>query len=144
MEARFRKGRDALRSHGTRMFPFLVLLPSQSQTLPKSTTMAKLGGKRLRQDVDGELLVTPEEASDVMEEARAEVALRDPDHLYVPGRVLMVFEKGEGAGFGCVVGDGAATMMRHIEMDRSMVMEHLCESYRASLKGVLGYTHEKV
>ena len=92
---------------------------------------------------DGKLLMSPLEASDVMEDARAAVALRDPEHLFVPGRVLMMYEKGgDGAGgdFGCVEGDGAATMMRHIEMDRSMVTEHLCDSYKHNLKSVLGYT----
>jgi hypothetical protein len=43
-------------------------------------------------DKDGSMLMTVEELRDTMEAAFEKVELRDPDHLYVPGRVIHLYD----------------------------------------------------
>jgi phosphoglycolate phosphatase-like HAD superfamily hydrolase len=48
--------------------------------------------RMLTVDKDGTMLMTVEEVRDTMEAAFEKVELRDPDHLYVPGRVIHLYD----------------------------------------------------
>jgi hypothetical protein len=106
------------------------------------------------------MIMTAEEVRTAMEDAFAKVELRDPDHLYVPGRVVHMYdlwnkqdsEKAknsakEGADQVAVaevrpverlyIGDGASNLLRYIEMDSRMMTDHLAPGYRSSIKTLL-------
>jgi hypothetical protein len=48
---------------------------------------------KLREGAGGDMLMTTEEGFDALRKAQADVAVDDPDHLYVPGRVLLMYGK---------------------------------------------------
>jgi hypothetical protein len=48
--------------------------------------------RMLTVDKDGEMLMTVDEVRDTMEAAFEKVELRDPDHLYVPGQVIHLYD----------------------------------------------------
>ena len=48
--------------------------------------------KKLSMGSKGDMLMTADEVRDAMEAAHYKVELRHPDHLYVPGRVLLMYE----------------------------------------------------
>jgi len=48
--------------------------------------------KKIAQGHDGELIMTPQEMRQGWEEASELVGLRDPNHLYVPGRVIHMYD----------------------------------------------------
>jgi hypothetical protein len=114
---------------------------------------------------DGEMIMTTDEAWEGLGRAFADVELDDPDHLYVPGRVIHMYdlwgkkeygrveEKNETPGTGDVrvegapdeirtaerlyVGDGTSEELRHIEMDSRLLSDHLPTMYRSSIKALL-------
>jgi hypothetical protein len=103
--------------------------------------------KKLSQGTGGDLLMTPEETHVAMRKAYSDVELRNPDHLYIPGRVILAFnpwlteDKDDAAETGgsflskvsggfsvsatrskrmpykCTVVDGTATALRNFEID---------------------------
>ena len=99
-------------------------------------------------DNDNDLLMTLEEVQTAMERARDCVELRNPDHLYVPGCVLVMFERwGSTSGVSnvtsseparnwqFVVTDGSAAILRCLEVDAiRMLTDHGTDSYAGSLQ----------
>jgi hypothetical protein len=103
--------------------------------------------KKLSQGAGGDLLMTPEEMHVAIRKAHSDVELRDPDHLYIPGRVILAFnpwiteEKDDDTDYGgsflstsasgglsvsaaskprpyeCTMVDGAAAGLRNFEID---------------------------
>lgn len=99
-------------------------------------------------------IVTAKGLTELEEDALETVELRDPDHLYVPGRVLFMF-KNHTEAFArsaardspeedislekdFVVSDGTNKALRMIEMDKNMITDHyLRTSYRNSVDDLL-------
>jgi hypothetical protein len=102
-----------------------------------------------------------------MDKAYEAVELRDPDHLYVPGKVIHMYDlwsKDEAAEVDAkldevareanatlaeealeeirsaeriYVADGASNLLRYIEIDARMLTDHLSPAYRSSIKALL-------
>jgi hypothetical protein len=115
--------------------------------------------KKISQGIGGALLMTPEETHVAIGKAHSHVELRNPDHLYIPGRVILAFnpwiteEKDDGTDFGgsflstasvsfsvsaaskakpyeCTMVDGTAAALRNFEIDGArMFTDHLTSSY---------------
>ena len=81
-------------------------------------------------------------------EARDKVAMRDPDHLYVPGKLLLLESTGSAnpqqgrqhpstvgsRRYSCVVTDGTTPSLRVIEMNGyQMLGDHTTASYMAAI-----------
>ena len=96
-----------------------------------------------------DLLMTLEEVQITMEKAHHCIELRNPDHLYVPGRVLVMFEKWGSSNKGIaddmsldpegkwhyVETNGSASMLRFLEIDAfRMLTDHGTASYSISLQ----------
>ena len=100
--------------------------------------------RKLTSDVvrDEDLLMTLGEVQTAMEKAHHCIELRNPDHLYVPGRVLVMFEKwGDEASLDSVgkwhfvATDGSAAMLRFLEIDAlRMLTDHGTATYSKSLQ----------
>lgn len=114
---------------------------------------------------DGAMLMTADEISEGLDEAISKVDLYDPDHLYVPGRVIQMYDLWSKEGYGaqrsaedtstetgslpqlfdtllrpaervCVT-DGASNVLRAIEVEGRMLSDHMAPSYRSSLQALL-------
>lgn len=86
---------------------------------------------------DGDMLMTADEYKVALDEAIDSVELKDPNHLYVPGRVLHLYDLWSKNGYGVVneetgvanvrtaervrIADGSSKRLRHLEMDASMI-----------------------
>jgi len=114
-----------------------------------------------------EMLMTTDEFRDAVRNAIEKVELRDPDHLYVPGRVMLMYDlwskrgydekrdekkekKVEGGDEGegeeeveartaerLQVTDGTSNILRCIEVDDRMITDHLSPGYRSSIRSLL-------
>lgn len=49
--------------------------------------------QKLKQGTGGEMLIEPEEAFKILEDAQKTVDLDDPNHLYVGGKVILMFDR---------------------------------------------------
>ncbi|KAL3938942.1 MAG: hypothetical protein SGBAC_006247 [Bacillariaceae sp.] len=56
-----------------------------------SSTKAYL--KKIREGSGGEMIMTTEEGSQVIDKAQKDVSVDDPHHLYVPGKVVILYRK---------------------------------------------------
>lgn len=90
----------------------------------------------LTQGAGGDMLLTPAEIQDGFRAASERVELRDPDHLFVAGRVLHLYDpwvkaaaETEGGDASAAartaerlyVTDGTSQMLRYIEMEDRMI-----------------------
>jgi len=97
--------------------------------------------------LDEETLMTVEEMDALFQAIHSQDSLTDEHDLYVPGRVISLFERGEGrealevqgleAAVGGVVVNGSMQMLRRIELTTSMIKDHLCNSYMNNLDDLL-------
>lgn len=115
---------------------------------------------KLREGTEGDMLMTTEEGFEALGKAQASVAVDDPDHLYVPGRVLLLYgkwqdrvkleeqaakekaEKVEEAATSvaptfCSVSNGITASLRLIEIGDDMVGDHLIASYQKRISSLL-------
>lgn len=97
---------------------------------------------------ENELLMTLDEVRSAIHEAHSRIELRDPDHLYIPGQVLIMFERWGSAvdlkndsnasirePWQFVVTDGSAAVLRFFEFDAfRMVTDHATASYFSSME----------
>jgi hypothetical protein len=105
--------------------------------------------QKLTRNKGDELIMSLEETRSAMDAAHLKVELRNPDHLYIPGRVLILYEKwtddaslgkiGEATGPAkrshCILTDGSSPILRFIEIDAlRMATDHVCASYTASIE----------
>lgn len=91
--------------------------------------------------------MTVEELDELFLEIHAKDSLFDEHDLYVPGRVVVLFERGEGrevreqegleAAVGGVMADASMKMLRQVELTTSMVCDHFCKSYANNLDDLL-------
>jgi Lipase (class 3) len=63
-----------------------------------SSVMALL--RHLSQGTHGDLLMTEDLVNEAMDAAQDRVGLRDSEHLYIPGRVILMYEKWDEANAG--------------------------------------------
>jgi pimeloyl-ACP methyl ester carboxylesterase len=106
--------------------------------------------RKISSDVANEddLLMTLEEVQIALEKAHHCIEIRNPDHLYIPGRVLVMFEKwGSAKGssdkisldpegkWRFVETTGSAAILRFLEIDAlRMLTDHGTDSYSRSLQ----------
>eukprot|EP00977_Amphora_coffeiformis_P009810 scaffold2256_cov166-Amphora_coffeaeformis.AAC.15 len=89
--------------------------------------------------VDDDLLMSPKEWDAFFDETHrtTEVA----QNLYVPGKVICLYEKDDMntskavKEYGAVVGDGGMKMLRQIEFTSIMVSDHSCGCYFETIRG---------
>lgn len=87
-------------------------------------------------------IMTAEEAVDSLQSAFSKVPLEDEAHLYVPGRVLYMYslfkKKGDGRKAHRVkILEPQSEYLRDLEMELTMVSDHLSPSYRSSIRDLL-------
>lgn len=116
--------------------------------------------KKLGEGNDGELIMSADELAEAVDASMTAVGLDDPDHLYVSGRVYLLYDdwqeevKHESltstgntavlekvdeyqyAADNAVVTNGTATPLRTIEWDGRLIDDHMTIAYRKSLKNL--------
>ena len=79
-----------------------------------------------------------QEVRDLIEDCHRKVDLRDDQHLYVGGRVLLVFDSWKEQSTRSVLTHGHAAPLRLFEVDAlRMFTDHLTTSYEARLDHLL-------
>jgi len=127
---------------------------------PKGPVTSVAFFNKIAEGTSGSLLMTPSELNETLREAHDNLALRKPEHLFVPGKVLLVYkpwldgeEEGlddnddyddsaasSGAGnFICVETTGTSPVFQRLEIDGLRCFtDHLTSSYFE----ILGMTYE--
>lgn len=84
--------------------------------------------------VDDDLLLSKAELDEWFNETHS-APENDPDHLYVPGRCVVLWDKGENDNgeIGGIVTDCGMKMLRQIELNSTMVTDHFCTGYRDNI-----------
>ena len=113
--------------------------------------------QKLEKVTPADLLLSRDEVRTAIDEAQHQVPLRDPHHLYIPGRVRLLYEprdasregndsrssnKDEGTvqrhHYSCIPTDPSAGALRFLELDAfRIVTDHITASYYASLENLL-------
>ncbi|KAL3770256.1 hypothetical protein ACHAWO_009570 [Cyclotella atomus] len=85
--------------------------------------------------VDDDLLFSAKELEDFFNETHCDPEVEGKDHLFVPGRCVVLWDKGENDNHevGGIVTDCEMKMLRQIELSSTMVTDHLCGSYRDNM-----------
>lgn len=87
-------------------------------------------------------IMTAQEAHDSLEKALAKVPIDDKQHLYVPGKVVFLYKlwskkrmtnEDEKAADGARIIEPTDHILRHLDLDLTMVTDHLSASYRAAI-----------
>lgn len=108
--------------------------------------------KKLTKDLmkyDETTLMTCDELDDFFVKCHGEEDADGPNNLFVPGRVVMLYEKGvkqqrqddsssTNKEFGGVVTNGGNKMLRMIETSGQMLTDHFCTQYRLAFSTMLG------
>jgi hypothetical protein len=86
-------------------------------------------------------IMTADEAKDALRLALEKVPIQDQEHLYIPGQVLFMYQlwKKESPddarkAHGVIRMQPTDHVLRHLEIDLSMVSDHLAPSYRETLR----------
>lgn len=84
--------------------------------------------------IDDDLLLSTEELSEFFDQTHA-APEKDVDHLYVPGRCVVMWDKGDNDNheIGGIVTDCGMKMLRQIEMTNTVVTDHFCTGYRDNM-----------
>jgi hypothetical protein len=120
--------------------------------------------KFIREGKDGEMIMTAQETKKAMKKCIAKLNESDPDFLYVPGRVIHMFDLWSKTNYGeteqrveqkanettidseidtvktaeqVYDGDGTSDVLKIIEIDERMVPDHLSMGYRDSIRSLL-------
>lgn len=116
--------------------------------------------KKINQGTGGEMLMTTKQSFEILEEAQNSVVIDDPDNLYCPGKIILLYtkwqdekrleeeriERGEAEinkedmaklPAYCKSGNCVTKSLRAIELDEAMVPDHFAESYRKRIKLIL-------
>jgi pimeloyl-ACP methyl ester carboxylesterase len=176
--------------------PFVTVIVNNSDMIPRSSLsnllvtaeFIKSVGKKLEEkgltpkDIkstaaymqmlkgDDEMIMDVEEIRREMNAINDRIELRDPDHLYCPGRVIQMYDlwskdgnreveekiedesplltdeaverafKDSRTAERAHVTDGTSKVLRYIEVDSRMVNDHLAPAYRSSIKALLSNT----
>jgi hypothetical protein len=113
------------------------------------TTIALL--RQLKQGTDGDMLLSASEFTKAIDDAVEKIGWDDEEHLYVPGKVIIMYDLWEKeveqdlteidfAADEAVITDGTAKVLRYIEFDERMVEDHLVWPYGRSLGQLLNIT----
>ena len=103
--------------------------------------------KKLGEGISGEPLIDAKELNAVILKAYDKVEIRKPEHLYIPGRVLLVYnpwqnedtnsdetDESDAVAWRCIETDGAANVFRNIEFDGPRPFaDHMTTSYFRAL-----------
>ena len=104
-----------------------------------------------------ETIMTAEQIQESILNALEKVDIDDPDHLYVAGRVVHMYDQWTKEGYGnksdyegeddetkivktaekVYTADGSAKVLRLIEIDDRMITDHMSAAYRASFQAML-------
>jgi hypothetical protein len=98
----------------------------------------------LSQGTSGSLLMTVEEWNETVRVAHDRIALRKPEHLYIPGRVILLYNPWVGEDddedddeyltWICTETDGTAAVFRTLEVDGARLFtDHVTSSYFEAL-----------
>jgi hypothetical protein len=93
--------------------------------------------------LDEDTLMTVEELDSLFLEIHSKDSLEDDHDLYVPGKVVALYECGAAKGpdesivVESVVVDGSMKMLRQIERTTSMIADHFCDYYEKNLDGLI-------
>ena len=95
--------------------------------------------RKLSQGTGGEMIMGWQEVRDLIEETHRKVDIRNPTHLYVGGRVLLIFDPWtSGQVTRSVLTHGHAAPLRLFEVDAlRMLTDHLTTSHEAGLDYLL-------
>ena len=91
--------------------------------------------RMLTKGSDGQLLMSQDEIKNGLRQATQKVELRDPEHLFVAGKVLQMYDlwnkcdatagvvgpSGTRTAERLRVADGTSSMLQYIEMDERMI-----------------------
>lgn len=125
------------------------------------STMAFI--EKIQQGTEGDSIMTLEEAFECLAKAQEAVPLDDPNHLYVGGKVILLFEKyqdhqkrkelnasndkkskkdssskdEERLPTYCVQTDPVTSTLRAIEIHKDMIFDHLTDSYAERIDDML-------
>jgi hypothetical protein len=112
------------------------------------------------------MVMSMDEMTEGLSKAFEKVELRDPDHLYVPGKVMHMYDlwsktdydivedavedamgdeddklKGVRTAEGAQITDGTSKMLRTIDLDSRFMLDHLAPAYRSSIRSLLDSTN---
>ena len=127
---------------------------------PRDIKSTAAFAKWLAKGKHGETLLKTREIRETMDRALSSVEIDNPDHLYVPGRVVHMFDEWSKEGYGDrsdyervkdgfdenkkvptaekgYVAGGTAKALRVIELDNRMLSDHMSPGYRASIRSLL-------
>lgn len=97
------------------------------------------GSRALAKDlmkVDDDLLITPEELHSYEVEIVKSMQQEKEDHsIFVPGRVVVLWESENSVK--CATGDGGLHVLRHIEIETTMIQDHSLVKYLENLQKLL-------
>lgn len=90
---------------------------------------------------ESDWIMTAQEAKHALSQALKKVPVKDKEHLYVPGKVLFMYQlwnnpeekKAHGAQFMKPIDH----VLRHLEIDLCMVGDHLAPAYRETIRELL-------
>ncbi|GKY95620.1 hypothetical protein MPSEU_000523300 [Mayamaea pseudoterrestris] len=127
----------------------------QKGVSPKDFESTSAFIRMLSKGAVGQLLMTQEEIESGMRQSTEQVEVKDPDHLFVAGRVLHMYDLWKKEASSTTVSgtksetiedrtakrlcitDGTSLMLQYIEMDERMVTDHISSSYRSSIRSLL-------
>lgn len=126
-----------------------------------NTTAAFL--KSFTEGINGTMVMSSHEIKKGWKTSIELVGVDDPDHLFVPGRVLHMYDLWSKPGYGLsknssvpepadgllldslihpaervLVTDGTSLVLRTIEMDGRMLADHMAPAYRSSIRTLFG------
>jgi len=94
--------------------------------------------------IDDNLLMSPEELHafeiQIVKDLKQE---ENEDSLFVPGRVVVLWENAAATSdfieeaVDCRVGDGGMTVLRHLEVETTMLTDHSCAKYLKNLAALV-------
>ena len=117
---------------------------------------------------DSDMVMSMDEMTEGLSKVFEKVELRDPDHLYVPGKVMHMYDlwsktdydivedavedamgdedaddklKGVRTAEGAQITDGTSKMLRTIDLDSRFMLDHLAPAYRSSIRSLLDSTN---
>ncbi|EED91857.1 predicted protein [Thalassiosira pseudonana CCMP1335] len=124
------------------------------------TTFAFLN--KIREGIDGDMLMSADEVVSELERGIEKVDLKDKDHLYVPGKVVVLYDLWEKeeqkeqkrqqaieqnlkssipvivpTAEEAILSDGTCKALRYIELDKRMLDDHMAPAYRSSIADII-------
>lgn len=95
--------------------------------------------------IDDDLLLTTKELDDFFEENH-NIPEKESTCLFVPGRVVVVWDKGENDNhsMGGIVTDCGMKQLRQVELDLNLAADHSLTSYRNNMTKLCDQLHNSI